>query len=58
MISLYQHENGINKGLAETVKLWIEKANTDWICFLESDDLLDPHYLEENFKLHVKKIIC
>ena len=52
-IKLYQHEGGINKGLVETVKLGIEKAQGDWIVFLESDDSITPNYLEE--KLNVLK---
>ena len=45
-IKLYQHENGINKGLVETVKLGIEKANSEWLVFLESDDTITPDYME------------
>ncbi len=45
-IKLYQHENGENKGLIETVKLGIEKAQNEWIVFLESDDTITPDYLE------------
>ena len=50
-IKLYQHEGGANKGLIETVKLGLQKAKGDWIVFLESDDTIEPNYLEEKFKV-------
>ena len=50
-IKLFQHEGGINKGLAETVKLGLEKANSDWVAFLESDDSITPNYLEEKINV-------
>lgn len=37
-IKFFQHENGENKGLKETLLLGIEHATGDWIAFLESDD--------------------
>ncbi len=46
-IKLYQHENGENKGLASSVKLGVEKAESEWIAFLESDDKFTPNSLEE-----------
>lgn len=50
-IKLYQHEGGINKGLIETVKLGVEKAQGEWITFLESDDTIVPEYLEKKVKV-------
>ena len=50
-IHLYQHEGGVNKGLAETVKLGIQKASGEWIAFLESDDIFEPNCLEEKVKV-------
>ena len=50
-IKLFQHEKGMNKGLAETLKLGIEKASGEWIVFLESDDTITPDYLEEKYKV-------
>lgn len=50
-IKLYQHENGVNKGLVETVKLGVEKAENDWIVFLESDDTITPDYLETKLEV-------
>ena len=50
-IRLYQHENGVNKGIVETMKLGISKANTEWIVFLESDDIITPDYLEKKLEI-------
>jgi len=50
-IKLYQHENGENKGLIETVKLGIEKAQNGWIVFLESDDTITSDYLETKLEI-------
>ena len=46
-IKLYQHKNGVNKGLPETVKLGIDKAQGEYIAFCESDDYWTPNHLEE-----------
>ena len=50
-IKLFQHDNGENKGLAETIKLGIQKAQSEWIVFLESDDTVTPDYLIEKFNI-------
>ena len=50
-IKLYQHENGENKGIVESVKLGVKKSTTDWIVFLESDDTICPEYLETKLKI-------
>lgn len=50
-IKLYLHKDGENKGLAETLKLGIEKAQSEWIVFLESDDTITPDYLLEKFNI-------
>lgn len=50
-IKLFQHEGGINRGLVETVKLGISKAQSEWITFLESDDTIIPEYLEKKVKV-------
>ncbi len=60
-IKLYQHKNGKNRGLKETVLLGIKNAKSDWIAFLESDDSITPDYLEKKFAVaqkfpHVKFI--
>ncbi len=50
-IKLYTHENNENKGLIETLRLGALKANSNWLAFLESDDLWSENYLEEKVKL-------
>lgn len=49
-IKLFQHENCQNKGLASSVKLGVEKAESEWIAFLESDDKFSPNSIEEKIK--------
>lgn len=49
-IKFFQHENGINKGLKETLLFGLEKTSYEWITFLESDDAYKPNYLEEKVK--------
>lgn len=44
---LYTHPGGVNKGLCDTMKLGIEKAQGEYIAFCESDDLWKPQYLEK-----------
>ena len=50
-IKLFQHKNGKNKGLKQTLLLGIKKASADWIAFLEADDTLENKYLEEKLKI-------
>lgn len=50
-IKLFRHKGGVNKGLAPTLQLGLEKASGDWIVFLESDDTIEPNYLEEKIKI-------
>lgn len=50
-IKLFQHENGVNKGLVETIKLAIQKTSSQWIVFLESDDIITPEYLEKKLNI-------
>lgn len=49
-IMLYQHENGVNKGLTQSLLLGLEKASNEWVAFLESDDAWELNYLEEKVK--------
>lgn len=46
-IKLFSHENHVNKGLKETLRLGLKQAQNDWIVFLESDDSITPDYLEK-----------
>lgn len=50
-IKLFTHENSINKGLIETVKLGLSKAKGGWIAFLESDDKFAPDCLEKKVNI-------
>jgi glycosyltransferase involved in cell wall biosynthesis len=50
-IKLLQHENGQNKGLIKTIQAGLEYASSDWIAFLESDDIWTSDYLEEKVKV-------
>lgn len=50
-IKLYQHPNGANRGLVETVKLALEKSTGSYIAFCESDDYWLPEHLEEKVKI-------
>lgn len=41
------HRNEVNKGHAATVNAGVEKASGEWIKFLDDDDYLDIHCLEQ-----------
>lgn len=45
-IKLFTHENNVNKGLAETVRLGISKCCGEYISFLESDDTWEKEALQ------------
>lgn len=53
-VKLFQHENGVNKGLAETLKAGISHASGEWVAFVESDDTLKPDYLEKKLAVAEK----
>lgn len=53
-IKLFQHKNGENKGLKETLSLGIKHASGDWIAFLESDDYFTPDNLFKKVEI-IKK---
>lgn len=50
-IKLFTHPNNENRGLIETLKLGLEKAQGEWIIFLESDDTIESNYIEEKAKI-------
>lgn len=54
-IKLYQHKNGQNKGLKDTILLGLKQADSEWVAFLESDDMFMPDYLEEKVKVIEKE---
>lgn len=49
-IFYFSHENNQNKGLSETIKLALSKANGEFVAFLESDDTWDEMALEKRVK--------
>ena len=51
-IKLFVNEK--NLGLKKTVKKGIEKAQGDWIIFLESDDTITPDYIQKKIKIAQK----
>lgn len=46
--------NEKNLGLKETLKRGIKEATSDWIVFLESDDVLSPDYLAKKVEIAQK----
>lgn len=50
-IKFFQHENGQNKGLKETLLLGIKHASGDWVAFLESDDFFTPDNLFKKIEI-------
>ncbi|MDD3594284.1 MAG: glycosyltransferase [Candidatus Gastranaerophilales bacterium] len=46
-IKLFTHQNNENKGLVETIKLGLSKAQGEFVAFLESDDYIAPDYIEK-----------
>ncbi len=50
-IKLYQHPNGENRGLIETVKLALDNSVGEYIAFCEADDYWVPEHLEEKIKI-------
>lgn len=50
-IKLFQHPDGANKGLKETILLGIEMCSGEYIAFLESDDIWREDYLKEKVEI-------
>lgn len=55
-IKLFQHEDGQNKGLKETILLGISHVTGDWVSFLESDDSLTPDNLQKKVEIIKKNL--
>jgi len=53
-IRLFQHQDGINKGLKETILLGIENSTGDYVAFLESDDTWAENCLQERVEIAKK----
>lgn len=53
-IKLFTHENNENKGLIKTLQLGIEKANGEYVVFLESDDSITENYIDEKLEIFSK----
>lgn len=53
-IKLFTHPDNVNKGLKETLLFGIQKAESDWIAFLESDDAWCGDYLEKKVEIAEK----
>ena len=51
LIQLCSHPGRINKGLAATLQLGIEKSKGDWVAILEADDLWSRDCLEKRVQL-------
>lgn len=50
-IKLFQHQDGQNKGLKETLLLGLKHTTGDWIAFLESDDYMSPENLTKKAQI-------
>ena len=45
-VKLYTHPNEENRGLSETLKLGISRANGEYVAFCESDDTWDCNHVK------------
>lgn len=55
------HRNSVNSGHSATVNAGVAAASGDWIKFIDDDDYLAPHCIEEMSKaiaLHPQAVIC
>lgn len=59
-IRLYQHNGGVNRGIAATNLLALSKCTTDIVAFCESDDVLLPTSFERRLQLMEKypEVVC
>lgn len=51
VVSLYQHPQGANRGLAASLRLGAENASGEYLAFCEADDLWTPDHLDEIVRL-------
>lgn len=52
--SRFKYLGGIHIGFPPSRKLGLDNAKGDFICFLDSDDFLEPQYLEKLYNLQQK----
>ena len=50
-IKLYIHKNHKNLGLKKTIQYALTKVNSDWVHFLECDDILKSDAIEKKIKI-------
>ena len=50
-ITVITHKNHVNKGLSESLNLALKYASTEWIAFLESDDVSKPDSVQTIFNI-------
>jgi len=53
-IKMFQHPDGQNKGLKESLLLGLKNATGKWVGFLESDDVFEPDNLLKKVKIAQK----
>jgi len=51
---LLRHQDGVNKGLPQTLQEALARVETPWVAFLEHDDIWHEDYLKEKLAL-IKK---
>ena len=57
-IFYYEHEGHVNKGLSYSRNTAIEKANGEFISFLDADDVWLPKYLSHQAEVILKNSSC
>ena len=58
-IKVIFHSDHANNGLSKTLRLGLSHTQADWVAFLESDDWLEPTYLEDKIaKSYDNKCDC
>lgn len=55
-IQFYTHENQVNKGLPDTIKACVEKVESPYLAFLESDDKWHPEFLSSFYDIAQRRV--
>jgi glycosyltransferase involved in cell wall biosynthesis len=58
ILKIYHHENKSNKGRSASRNLGIQKANGDFIAFLDADDYFLPNRFANDFKVFQENNSC